>query len=328
MSVIPDSVIDNWRSQYGDDSPLWTKYPEMRKEKSRLMSGIELDRRVVHQACFRDARPAEGRKPVCVATAGAPLAGKSTVIEQEIIANPERYGNVVKVDPDRWSMLFMVNTYHAQLMSAAAIADAPDFQVAQSRAYDIARPASNILSLEILNEAVEGRYDLAHGTTMTGPNIRDLLSDLKRQGYEIDLFLCGAEDDMRADAQQYRAHVQGYYQSTPEEVKSKGIAFPKKMKDYFDLADNLVVFWRGGVTENAIKAAVYTGGSKTVLNQDAYESFVNKYEADRFALSRPEGGESVFLPSFADVEQLYLSRLTRGAALGVDRGGNDPSPVL
>lgn len=201
MGVISQAVIDDWYSKYSEDSSLWEKYPEMKSEKSDLVTDlVERDRPIVHQICFQNAEPAEGRKPIYVATAGAPLVGKSTVIEQEIADNPERYGNIVKVDPDRWGMLFMVNTYHGHLMAASTVADAPDFQTAQGRAYDIARPGSNFLTLEVLNEAVDGNYDIAHGTTMTGPHIKSLLSGLKQQGYEIDLLLCGAEDDMRAEA--------------------------------------------------------------------------------------------------------------------------------
>ncbi len=328
MGVIPQPVIDDWYSQYADGSLLWTKYPEMKTEKSGLISKlVELDRPIVHQTCFHTAQPVEERKPIYVATAGAPLAGKSTVIEQEMADNPARYSNAVKVDPDRWGMLFMVNTYHGHLMAASTLANAPDFQSAQGRAYDIARPASNFLTLEIFNEAVDGSYDIAHGTTLTGPHIRSLLSGLKQQGYEIDLLLCGANDDMRAEAQQYRANVQGYYQSTPEEVISKGIAFPQKMKDYFELGDNMAIFWRKGVTENAVKAAVYTNGQKIILDQDAYDSFVNKYEADRKSLATPESDEPLALPSFTEVEQLYLPRFARDVTPKEGADENDFAPA-
>ena len=329
MGVIPQSVIDDWYSKYAGDSTLWTKYPEIGTEKAGLISElVERDRPILHQICFQNAQPVEGRKPIYVATAGAPLAGKSTVLEQEMAGNPERYRNIVKVDPDRWGMLFMANTYHGHLMAASIVANAPDFQTAQGRAYDIARPGSNFLTLEILNEAVDGNYDIAHGTTMTGEHIKDLLSGLKQKGYEIDLLLCGAEDEMRADAQQYRANVQGYYQSTPDEVISKGIAFPQKMKDYFELGDNLAVFWRDGVIDNAVKAAVYTNGQRIILDQRAYDRFVNKYKADCYALACPESGASVVLPSFSDVEQLYLSRFTRDAAPKADADGNGPKPIF
>lgn len=314
MSIIPQAVIDNWVSQYDESSDLWTKYPELTAEKSGLMKQLaDLDRPILQQICFQNATPVTGRKPVYVATAGAPLAGKSTIIEQEMAANPARYGNIVKVDPDRWGMSFMTNAYHGHLMAAGTIANAPDFETAQSRAYDVARPASNYLTLEILNQAADANYDIAHGTTMTGPHIRSLINGLKDEGYEIDLMLCSAEDDMRADAQQYRANVQGYYQSTPEDVRSKGIAFPQKMADYFELADNLSLFWRDGVTENGIKAATYENGQKTILDQDAYDSFVNKYEADRHALATGQHGDIVKLPAFEDVEKLYTARFSSKA---------------
>lgn len=329
MSVIPQKTIDDLLAQYDADSSLWQSYPELEDERNGLILELmALDRPIIHQVSFQASRPVVGRKPIYLATAGAPLAGKSTILEKEMSDNPERYGHAVKVDPDRWGISLMANMYHGHLMAAGMLANAPDFETAQRRAYDIARPASNIFSHENLNEAAAQGYDIAHGTTMTGPHIRSLLCALKGKGYEIDLLLCSAEDDMRADAQDYRSKVQGYYQSTPEDVRSKGQAFPKKVQDYFELADNLALFWRSDVTGNAVKAAVYTEGQKIILDQAAYDSFVNKYEADRYALANPEGeAEPVFLPSFVEVEQLYLSRFGPD---GTPKAGADsicPSPT-
>lgn len=307
MSIIPGFVIENWYKQYDADSELWVQYPDVQKGKSGLIQTLaERDRGIVKDVCLGSSKPVtDGKKPVYVATAGAPLAGKSTVLEQEIEANPERYSNLAKVDPDRYGMSFMVHTYHNYLMSAGMIADAESFEAAQQRAYDVARPASNFLTLEIFNVAAQSKCNIAHGTTMTSPHAAGLLQSLRNNGYEIDLLLCNAEDEMRADAQQYRASVQGHYQSTPEDVINKGIEFPKRMEDYFTLADNLSVFWRDGVTEDAVKAAVYSQGRMEVLDQEAYERFVNKYEIDRYRLEQSEGLE---LASFSDLESLYARR--------------------
>lgn len=326
MGVIPQSVIDGWYRQYDDSAPLWAAHAGIGVEQAAHIRALaERDRPILRQICFQDARPAAERRPVYVATAGGPLAGKSTILDQHMNANPVRYGNAVKVDPDRWGMLFMAHTYHAYLMSAGMIAHAADFETAQRRAYDIARPASNYLTLEILNAAVEGRFDIAHGTTMTSPHIGGLLNGLKANGYEIDLLLCGAEDDMRADAQIYRANVQGYYQSTPDDVRTKGMGFAERMADYFTLSDNLTLFWRNGVTENAIKAASYTQGVKTVLDETAFDRFVQKYESDRYTLAHPAQGPSVILPAFAAGEQAYLSRPAALPSPG-GSGGIEPAP--
>ncbi|PJB73502.1 MAG: hypothetical protein CO093_00665 [Alphaproteobacteria bacterium CG_4_9_14_3_um_filter_47_13] len=311
MSVISHEIIDNWKKQYDGNNPLWAKYPQIGRDKADYIKTlVERDRPILHQICLQDTVPAQGRKPVYLATCGAPLAGKSTTLEQIMAVDSERYGNMAKIDPDRWGMALMANTYQDYLMGAGMIADAENYEQAQERAYDIARPGSNYLTLEMLNEAAERKLDIAHGTTMTSPHINTLLSTIKAQGYEIDLLLCSAEDDMRADAQQYRANVQGYYQSTPEDVKSKGIVFPQRMQTYFVMADNLSIFWREGVTENAIKAATYSNGQKTVHNEKAYENFVNKYEADRYTLAYPEQGEALYLCPFSRIEQAYSARHT------------------
>lgn len=326
MSIIPKSVIDDWYKQYDENSPLWTQYPEI--DRKTVLELVEYDRQIVQVLCADSRKPylAPHDEPRHTATAGAPLAGKSTILDQTIAQSPERYAHSVLIDPDRYGMNLMAGTYHGYLMSAGMIANAPDYSYAQQRAYNIARPASNFITLELLNNAVEQQFDIVHGTTMTGGAIRSLMGSLKQKGYGIHLMLCGAEDSMRAEAQEYRARVQGYYQSTPEEVRSKGIAFPQKMADYFELADSLDIYWREDITANAIKAATYENGRRTILDQAAFISFTNKYEADRFILARPENGQPILLPAFSSIEQSYGQRRFSSPAAPAPGGepGNDP----
>ena len=116
MSVIPLAVIENWQNQYDDNSELWADYPEFADKAAYIRALSDRDRPVLRDLCLRDVKAPEGRKPVYLATAGAPLAGKSTILEQVIADNQDRYGHLAKIDPDRWGMSYMVNTYHAFLM--------------------------------------------------------------------------------------------------------------------------------------------------------------------------------------------------------------------
>ena len=305
MSVVSQEFIQSFYNQYDEGAPLWQQYEEIDRDK--VLALIEKDRVIIRDMCLDGRKPVTDGKPIYAATAGAPLAGKSTIFEQKLAQDPEFLDNAVKVDPDRWGLLFMPNLYHGYLMAAGAVAgkNTEDYKFAQQRAYNIARPASNFITLEIMNEAFDKRLDVLHGTTMTNPRFPKLLGDIKGEGYDIDLTVVSADDDTRAQAQGYRSDVQGFYQSTPEDVKSKGLDFPQRLKDYFAHADCLDLYWRDDYKGDAKKTASYVDGVKQVFDNVAHTQFVNKYIEDRALLKREQG---VDLPYFSDAEEAYIKR--------------------
>ena len=113
----------------------------------------------------------------------------------------------------------------------------------QKAAYDKWRAGSTCIANAILEKALRGHYDIAHGTTMTGPFIWRLMTLVKEEGYHIALALCYCEDSVRLDAIKYRNEVQGFHQSSPEDAISKGRLFPKRMPLYFKHANELILFW-------------------------------------------------------------------------------------
>ncbi len=325
MRVIPKEAIGNVRETYAPESDIWEQYPELEAEREGLLHNlIRDDEKTVRDAAIGYGGTVIGRKPIYMATAGAPLAGKSTILEQELASMPEFRDKAYKVDPDRWVMSYMVRAYHGHMMAAGMVANAPDFQYAQRRAYDILRPASNIIATEILDQGTRCGCDVIHGTTSTGAHVPGMLEKLKEAGYQIDLLLCGAPDKMRGDAAAYRAEEQGYYQSTPEDVVNKGLLFPQRVSDYFKYADNLTIFWRDGVTKDAIRSAEYRNGKLQILDGAAYAAFVNKYEQDRSKLANPADPqhEPVILPAFEAIQASYQMRhgtLSDGFGLGFER---------
>lgn len=308
MGVIPEFVNTDWKKQYAPDSELFKKYEGLISGQA-IMALAEQDRKVINQMCRSSAYTRLDGKPIYLANTGAPLAGKSTILDKEIASNPKRYTQLGKADPDVWGMRFMVNLYTQYLMSPGMVANAPDFATAQQRAYDVARPASNYITNDNINYFVENRLSFAHGTTMTSPHVGKLLKSLKDAGYEIDLLVCGAEDEMRAEAAKYRSTEQGLYQATPEDVINKGLAFPQRMHDYFEFADNLKIFWRDDVTADAVHAATFSDGKIEVHSTDAYVRFTNKYDEDCVKLANPkDGSEPIRLPEFEVHEATYVSR--------------------
>ena len=273
--IIPQFVIAGWMEQY-DSGQLAEQYPEVNLTK--IVQLMSKDRPIVRDICFDGTTPTEQK--IYLATAGAPCAGKSTILEQVMLSN-NRYSNLVKVDPDRWGMLYMLYTYTAYMMGAAMTANAESYKAAQVRAYDVCRPASNILTLEIMNEAVDKGYSLVHGTTMTGAHVGSLMANLSEKGYEIDLIICMASDETRAQAAAHRSNVQGYYQSTPEDVREKGILLPQRMETYFLYADNLSFFWREDSTSNAVLVAKSMKGSNLeIIDEIGWSMLSSKHNAD------------------------------------------------
>ncbi|MEM8833011.1 MAG: zeta toxin family protein [Pseudomonadota bacterium] len=300
MSVIPDFVIQDWRDQYNEDGDLWTTYSEVDRE--RVLDAVDLDEIQLKRKLLLPAeilRPED--PPKYVASAGGPLARKSTILERYL--GSDGLENMVRVDPDQWGMRFMVETYIDYLMSSSMIAGS-DYPYAQRRAYDVARPASNFITLEVLNAAAKKKANIAHGTTMTSPHISSLLNSIKGEGYDITLLLCDAPDDVRAAGQEFRSSVQGYYQATPEDIRNKGWDFPQRMEDYFKYGDILEVFWTDSFDSETEHAATFDKGELTVHSNGAFSRFINNY----IEKSRTLAERGTRLPSFDSIRTSYLGR--------------------
>lgn len=253
--------------------------------------------------------PGKDEPKLYIATAGSPCSGKSTELDLELESGADpRYDGVLKVDPDRYTMEYMNHTYRP-LLSAGEKAKYGAEDAAR-RAYDLARPGSNIISNLLLNEGFQRRLHIAHGTTMTSPFVGGLLEKLGKAGYERRLLLCYGEDDMRVDAGQKRIEKEAHYQVDPSDFVEKGKLFPQRMTDYFVHADHLILMWKGDVEQRATRAAEYRDGQCIVKDQDAFDAFVNRYEAQRFELSH----EGITIPSWSDVEDIYYSRSVKPGA--------------
>jgi hypothetical protein len=313
MGVIPDVVNEALWDQYRPGSTLRNKYPEItRADWDNITNCIKADWPIVHQICVRGGSPDVDR-PIYLATAGSPGAGKSIILEQVMQAHPA-YADMVKTDPDIYAMRFMVNTIQDLLLSPGMVANAyengHDYAYAQRRAYDIARAASNIFANRILNDSITARYNVAHGTTMTG-RITPMPA-IKEAGYKIHLLLCYAPDDVRVEAVRLRAEEQANYQVTPEDVRDKGLMFPQRFESYFGTADYLTLFWRDEATGSAVVAARFENGRKTVVNPEAYAAFAQQFEADRVQLSLNATNDKDIIvpPSLGELEAGHARRLT------------------
>lgn len=311
MGVIPQNIIENWQAQYEPESDLWQKYPELLSHRDKIMQLIALDEEIIKQFAWMNVERPQGRAPFYIGTCGGPGSSKSTTLDQVLESDPQAFENVVKVDPDPWGLARMT-FLSGFLLSFGEIAKFDGhYEVAQRRFYDVGRPASNYSTLRVLNDAVHRGYDVAHGTTMTSPHVGGLLQSIKGAGHDIHLLVCSASDELRMELVQHRIGKQGNYQSTPEDVRNKGILLPQRMPIYFEAADTLLLFRKDKPFESANCIAQYADGQKGILDQTGYNAFIQQYhQAYQTLCEMQKAGEEVSLPpqNFAALEALYTAR--------------------
>ena len=179
--VIPENVVDDLRKGYSQTE----------------LQLLDADTSFIRELVFRGKKPPSQRKPIYLVTAGAPGARKSTILEKYLHTQPE-YQGMVYVDPDQRGIRFMSGTYCAQSLNNYKISQFSNYREAQKSAYDYWRAGSNYIANTLLNEAIAGKYDIAHGSTLTGPFSGALLKSIHAAGYRIIMILCGAEDTVRS----------------------------------------------------------------------------------------------------------------------------------
>ncbi|MBX7067359.1 MAG: zeta toxin family protein [Parachlamydiales bacterium] len=258
---------------------------------------IEKDLAVVRSVCLDDTHNPQTR--FYLATAGAPGARKTTILERFIAAHPE-YQDGVYLDFDPRTLKFMVHTYYAQSLNSFAIAETKDYSQVIKKAYDKWRAASNYIVLTLFEEAAGLGRSIIFGTTSTGAHMPSFYAKLKENGYKIVLLLCSCPDSVRKEAVEYRNEVVRFYQSSPEDAVSKGKFFPQRFGAYFDYADLMYFYWSDDLFSPERLAAVWENGKLEIVDAEAMQRFADKYEADRAALAL----EGQMIPSFDS----YLSK--------------------
>lgn len=252
---------------------------------------IQKDLEVVHSVCLDGAKKSNPR--FYLATAGAPGARKTTILERFLSTHSE-YQPGVYLDPDARTLRYMVHTYYAQSLNSLAIAQAMNYGEVIQKAYDKWRGASNYILLSLLEEAFASGYSIIHGTTATGQHVPDFLARLKQNDYQIILLLCSCPDSVRKESIEYRNNTVRFYQSSPEDALSKGKFFPDRMGAYFAYADLLYFYWSDRLNAPERLAAIWKKGTLEIIDQQAMDQFIDKYETDRMALL----AEGHILPPF------------------------------
>jgi hypothetical protein len=267
QSFLDQTIIDSNLKTYSAD------------EKQAIFKDLA----IVESICFEGVTASQTKQ--YIDSAGGPGARKSTTLERFLAQEAASLSNFAYLDPDQRALKFMAHTYQNKSLNARQIATQTDYSLIQKSAYEKWRDASNYITATLLEKAFRSGYSVVHGTTSTGPALPDLLKKIKAAGYKVTFLLCGSSDQFRRDAINYRLAEQRFYQSTPEDAVTKGLAFPQRMQFYFEQGDTLMAYWSNSLNHSEQLAATFIDGTLTILDKVAYENFVQKYEADRAYLA-------------------------------------------
>jgi hypothetical protein len=194
-----------------------------------------------------------------VATAGAPTAGKSTVLEAYMAQSTVKY---VYADPDRSCLLNMMHTYKK---------DIADKKYTHDQAYQYWRDASNFLAYLFLSKALSEGYAIAHGTTSTSATVSEMFRQVRTKYSRTIRLLHVTCDQAVREASENVRRASGVVQCTWEDFNNKIVTFCTLLPLYLSL-DQVDFYWRDSLVNNACHAAKVNGGSVQVINQKAFDA--------------------------------------------------------
>lgn len=251
---------------------------EYSEEEIRLLNK-DLD--VVRSVCLDDTQNVQNR--FYLATAGAPGARKTTILERFLSLHPE-YQTGVYLDPDQRTLKYMVHTYYARSLNPLIIATTNNYDEVIEEAYNKWRSGSQYIVLSLLEESYANGRSITYGTTSTGVHIPNFFAKLKENNYKIILLLCSCPDDVRYQAVDYRNSVIRFYQSSPKDAVLKGVTFSQRMQSYFVYADQMYFYWSDSLFTPERLAGVWEDGKLVLHDSEAMQRFIEKYETDRQSL--------------------------------------------
>jgi len=266
-NLVPQEIVNNFLNK---------SYSNTEKDL------ISRDLRNIRETCFFNKKPNTEKKPIYIATAGGPGACKTTILESYLHDNKL---DVVYADPDQRVLRYMINTYY-QSVTNYDIRKSSSYETVAKNAYVKWRDASNYIVNTILNEAFAQGYDIAHGTTSTSNAVSSLYERLKEKNYTIILLLCSVPDETRIKSLEYRSRVQGFVQVAPEDIINKSKMFPERFPTYFTYADEIHFYWTEDFLKGSVHAATFfKDKGLVILDTNAFDSFIKKYDTDRTGTS-------------------------------------------
>ncbi|MBA2367829.1 MAG: zeta toxin family protein [Candidatus Protochlamydia sp.] len=244
---LPKNVLEGFLSGKAFDNK--ENYTE--EESENLSKDInELYQQII------STNPAKEKKAII--TAGAPGAGKTVNLRQDLETNALHGKHYAYICPDDVCLQSQTRTYRADLEKNN------NSMEARQNAYNKWRPGSNAATHLILGNIIRENYAFYFGSTSSGPATGKFFEFLKAQGYRIKLIHVSAPDEVRWGSIQERDKT--FVQTTEQDVREKGLLLPQRINDTFlKYADEIEFYYRDGVKQDAILAA------KWLRNEESQE---------------------------------------------------------
>lgn len=245
---------------------------------------LQEDIREISRQTFAD--PYLEREKLAVMTAGAPGAGKTFKLRQDLERN---IGNYPYLDPVDVCLKNMERSYQTDLKSSDGSLES------RKALYNLWRPGSNAAAHWVLANLIREGYAFYFGTTSTGPASWRFFEFLKAQGYQIRLLHITAPDDVRWES--IKERDKAFVQTTEESVKERGMLLPQRINDtYLKYADRIEFYYRGAVKEDARLAAIWVRspegarhlGTLRIINLHFYEQLKAIHNTTVALLDRKE----------------------------------------
>lgn len=265
---LPRPILESFLSGIAFDNPeLYTS-----EEAEKLKDDIN----ELYQSILAKNPPQE---KVAIITCGAPGAGKTIKLKQDLEASGKNYAYVC---PDDVCLKNQHRTYMPDINNDGS-------KEARQKAYNKWRPASNAATHIILGNLIREQYAFYFGSTSSSPQTGKFFEFLINQGYRIKLIHVSASDDTRWKSIQERDKT--FVQTTEQDVKEKGLLLPQRINDTFlKFADEIEFYYRNDVHEDAILAARWLRkeGTLQIIDSNQYEKIKTVHNEAAKVLMRPD----------------------------------------
>jgi predicted ABC-type ATPase len=281
---LPKGILDSYLSGKAFDHP--------REYSLAERTALELD---IENLFVRMMEVNPTRERIAVITAGAPGAGKTTLMEQDLRAQEARFGYI---DPDAVCLKTeMPASYLKELDEAMAAIETAEYPSesakldAQKQArldlYTKWRPGSNAAAQIILANLIKEHVGVYFGTTASAPATGFLLKFLKDHGYEIRILHVTAPDDVRVASIKERDKV--FVQTTDRDIVIKGLDFPQRIEDvYKKYADSIEFYYRDRVDSDAKLVALWNTDLFMIADESGYAAAKAVHDAVLERVNRSE----------------------------------------
>jgi adenylate kinase family enzyme len=218
------------------------------KEQHDLKADI-LD--IYHKVISDNSNPTSVDEHVAIITAGAPGAGKTTLIQQVIKKNKLKGIHYSYICSSDVCLKNQTRTYKNELENSNKSL------VSRQNIFNKWNTGSKAATHLILGNLIRKNVSFYFGTTSTSPMSRKFFQFLKKNGYKIQLIYVATPTETRWESVHERNKT--FAQTTAKDVTKRGELLPQRLNDTFlSYADEITFYYRNKVHDHANLAALWT----------------------------------------------------------------------